>query len=194
MNNELQQILDALSETAIARNVHESHDDVRAKYTLNSNKVTDEDEFYSILGDYYNYHYSTTITQGGRMSDSKATSQAKRALADAYRRKGQDAAIAFRNAQRGLDGGLRRVLDAIADEIKLEDEEDYMTGVFDRYVKPHTYEDQVEIIRQFIEHCHTLLGDEIERSRPERYADDYKDLIRAYLYSVRGIAQKFRSM
>lgn len=194
MNTELQQLLDALSETAIARNVYEKHDDVRSKYTLESNKVSSEDEFYSIVGDYYNYHYSATITQGGQMREGKATQQATKALERAYRRKGQDSTLAFRNAQQGLDGGLRRVLDAIADEIKAEDEEDYMDEVFAKYVKRHTYEKRVEIIRQFIDHCDALLGEEIERSRPEAYADNYKDLIRSYLHTARGISQKFRSM
>lgn len=194
MNTEIQQILDALSETSIAHNVSEKHDELRAKYTLKSNRVASTQEFEQVIGDYYNYHYSAAITHGGRLSETKAVREAEKAIETAYRRQGKNVTLAYSNATKGLDGGMRRVLDCIADEIKIEDEETYMNGVFSHYVDKYSYDEKVEIIRQFMEHCHTLLGDEVDQSRPERYADDYIELIRAYLNSIRGIAQTFRKL
>ena len=58
-------ILSALDEREIARRVAISHDEARMQYHLSSNIVADYNEFSNIITDYYNYHHTRCISNGG---------------------------------------------------------------------------------------------------------------------------------
>ena len=83
------------------------------------------------------------------MPTSEAYGRAKELLEREYRKRNGDIVSAFNDACDGTNGGLRAVLDAIADGLKAEVIERYITDVFDRYVAPNSWESKVDIIRQF---------------------------------------------
>lgn len=190
------QIIDSLmaevNEQTLARNISIGHDEARMRYRLNSNTVESFYEFKDIITDYYNYHYTTCVSNGGRLSSSEAYGRAKELLERQYRKRNGDIVMAFNHANEGTSGGLRTVIDTIADGIKAEAIERYITDVFDRYVAPNSWEDKVEIMRQFIASCGTLLSSSIVASRPERYARDYSDLIRSYVDGLQASSSVFR--
>jgi hypothetical protein len=69
-----------------------------------------------------------------------------------------------------------------------------VTDVFDRYVAPNSWEDRIEIIRQFISCCGSMLSSSIVDGQPERYARDYSILIRSYIEGLRRTSSMFRRM
>ena len=183
-----------LDETTIARHVGIPHDTARMQYGLNSNTVRSFYEFKNIITSYYNYHYTTCVSRGGRLSESEAYGKAKELLEREYRKRNGDLVSAFNDGNLGLNGGMRSVLDTIADGLKAEVVERYMTDVFDRYVAPNSWENKVDMIRQFISYCGSMLSSSVVATQPERYAHDYSGLIRSYIEGLRRTSSMFRRM
>jgi len=92
-----------LEEREIARVVGIPHDEARMRFPLQSNTVTNFDEFSEILADYFNHHYAACLSGGG-FSTSQAASRAKGVIENEYRRKGGDIVIAYNDAHDGTNG------------------------------------------------------------------------------------------
>jgi len=187
-------LLAEIDERAIAQRVGIPHDETRMRYPLNTNTARSFDEFGQIIGDYYNTHFTRTISRGGNLSRSEAASRAKELLEREYRRKQGDIVTAFNDAHDGTNGGMRVVLDTIAEGLKAESVERYIRDVFDRYVAPNSWEQKVAIIRQFIHRCGVNLGSSIRPDQPERYAHNYQELIRSYVAALQQTSRIFRRL
>ncbi|MBC2714911.1 MAG: hypothetical protein HF978_06340 [Desulfobacteraceae bacterium] len=187
-------LLAELDERIIAQRIGIPHDEARMRYPIHSNTVKNFDEFNRIIGDYYNTHFTSSISQGGRLSVSESSSRAKEIVEKEYRRREGDIVMAYNDAHDGTNGGLRVVLDIIADGLKRESVERYVRDVFDRYVAPNSWAQQVEIIRQFIAYCGSFLSADIHANPPERYARNYQELIQSYVSALQGTSGLLRRL
>jgi hypothetical protein len=189
----IQMLLEALDERTIARKIGIPHDETRMAYGLRSNTAPDFRAFEAAIGDYFNYHFSAT-SHGGRLSRDEAIARAKEMLERAYQRRNGNLLSAYADAHEGLNGGLRHVLDILADGFKMEAIERLVRQTFDRYVAPNSWEDKVELLRQFFNQCGVNLSPLIRRDQPERYAHDYVTLIRAYANAIQQTSSSFRRL
>ena len=187
-------LLSLLNERALAQNVALPHDEARMRYPLGANTVNSFEEFSNVIADYYNYHHSECVSHGGRLSNSDAASWAKKLLEKEYRKRNGDIVSVYNNAHDGTNGGLRVVLDIIAEGLKAEAVERYTLDVFDRHVTPNSWEQKVNIIREFITNCGPHLSSSIRGDQPERYARDYKELISAYVEALQQTSSIFRRL
>lgn len=187
-------LMAALDEREIARQVTMAHDEARMRFQLPANTVRDFDQFAAVITDYYNYHYTTCISRGGRLSNADAYAEAKDSLEREQRKRGGDIVTVFNDAHDGTNGGLRVVLDTIADSLKADAVERYTEAVFDRHVAPNSWDQKVEIVYQFITCCGHMLANSIVTSQPERYAHDYSDLIKSYVEGLRRTSSIFRRL
>ena len=187
-------LLAHLDERTIAQRIGIRHDEARLNYHLRSNTVTDFDQFRDNITDYYNYHYTSCVSNGGGLSTSEAYGRAKELLEREYRKRRGDIVSAFNNAHDGTNGGMRVVLDTIAEGLKAEAVERYITDAFDRHITPNSWEQKVDMIRQFIAYCGPNLSSSIVADQPERYAHDYSDLIRTYVEGLQQTSSIFRRL
>jgi hypothetical protein len=187
-------LLAALDEQTIARRVGIPHDETRMRYPLRSNTVRSFDEFSRIIGDYYNYHFTACVSNGGQLAPSEAAGRAKEMLQRDYRRRDGDIVMAFNDAHDGTNGGLRVILDLLAEGLKAESVERHIRAAFDRCVAPNSWEQKVELIRQFIAQCGGQLGSSIRPDQPERYAHNYEELIRSYVRALQRTSSIFRRL
>ena len=187
-------LLAELDERTTAKRIGIPHDEARTRYALGSNTVSNFDDFSRIISEYYNSHFTACISNGGKLPTPEATSRAKELLEKEYRRRGGDIVMAFNDAYDGTNGGMRVVLDTIAEGLKAESLERYIRDVFDRYITPNSWEQKVEIIRQFIAHCGVYLGSSIRSDQPERYAQNYQELIRSYVTALQQTSRIFRRL
>ncbi len=187
-------LLMELDERNLARIVGSRHDHARINFHLHSNTVSSFDEFMDVVGEYYNYHFSSCVSIGGSMSRAEASGRAREIIKQIYQRRKEDLMTAYNDAADGTNGGLRVILDTIADALKAESVERYIEDAFDRHVSYNSWEDKVEIIRQFIGRCGLYLSASIRTSQPERYARDYKELIRAYVQGLQQTSSIFRRL
>jgi len=190
----IRNLLAALDERVIARRIGIPHDEARMRFPLRSNTVSDFDAFSDIVADYYNYHFTQCVSNGGAMSGAEAAGRAKELLEQEYRRRNGNIVSAFNDAHDGTNGGLRVVLDTIAEGLKAESVKRYTREVFDRNVAPNSWEDKVEIIRQFIKRCGMDLAASIRTDQPERYAQNYDELIRSYVEALQRTSSVFRRL
>ena len=185
-------LLDALDERTIAKEIGIKNDETRMQYQLHSNTISDFDEFNRIIADYYNHHFTECISSGGSLSSAEAGGRAKEIIEREYRKRGGDIVAAYNNAHDGTNGGMRVVLDIIAEGIKAESVERYVRDMFDRHVAPNSWDDKVDIIRQFISHCGGQLSSSIRSSQPEAYASNFEGLIRSYVAALQQTSSMFR--
>jgi len=190
----VENLLTELEERTIAQRISALHDKARMRYHLHSNTVESFDEFNRIISDYYNYHFTSCVSHGGNLSSSVAASEAKELLEQEYRRRGGDLVTAYNNAHDGTNGGLRVALDVIAEGLKTKSVEGYIRDVFDRHVEPNSWAQKVEIIHQFIAHCGLHLSSLIRKDQPERYAQNYQELIRSYVNALQETSSIFRRL
>jgi len=188
-------LLSALDERTIALQVGIEHDQTRATYRDYSVVINGYREFERVIADYYKHHYSRCMARGGHLDHSQASSYAKAIISEEYRRKTRgDINSAFDDARHGTNGGMRNILDIVANGLKLQAVENYIRSVFDRVVTPVEWHEKVEIIRQFIDCCGVHLHASIDRNTPERYAQNYTDLIRAYVTNLERVSAMFRRL
>lgn len=187
-------LLGALDERQIAQQVGLPHDEARMRYPLRSNTASSFEEYSDLIADYYNHHFTQCVSRGGALPASEAAGRAKEVLEREYRRRGGDIVAAFNDARDGTNGGLRVQLDLIAEALKTESVERYIREMFDRHVAPNSWEDKVEIIRQFISQCGANLASSIQPDQPERYAQNVQELIRSYVTSLQRTSSIFRRL
>ena len=191
----IRSLLSALDEREIVRQVTMRHDEARMRYPLSANTVRDFREFSAVIADYYNYHHTTCVSRGGNLSNVDAYGEVKDLLEREYRRHGNgDIVAAFNDAHDGTNGGVRVVLDRIADGIKAKAVERYTAAMFDMHVAPNAWEDKVDIICQFIHCCGPALASSVVTRHPERYAHDFTELIKAYVEGLRRASAMFRRL
>jgi len=187
-------LLSALDERVMARQIAIPHDEARVQYSLQSNTVSNFHEFSNVISDYYNYHYRSCVSNGGSLSSIETAGRAKELLEREYRKRQEDIVSAYNDAHDGTNGGMRVVLDTIANGLKAESIERYIRDVFDRHVTPNSWEQKVDIIRQFIAQCGAYLSSTIRAGQPERYAQNYNELIRSYMDGLQRTSSMFRRL
>lgn len=187
-------LLNALDDRTIAKKVGIHHDDARNRYPVKANTVGSMAEFTSLIGDYYNYHFTRCVSHGGELSSVEAQERAKEIIEREYRRRRGDVNSCYTDVHDGTNGGARAVLDLLADALKAESVQRYVRGMFDQYVARNDWDEKVEIIRQFIARCGVDLSACIDVTRPERYASNYVDLISAYVEAKRQFAPTARRL
>lgn len=192
--NAIQHIFQALDEREIARQIGLRHDEARMQYRLESNTVGSYSEFMDIIADYYNWHFSKCNAPGGGMDLTQAEGRAKQLIEQQDRRQRGDIVSAFNDAHQGTNGGLRVILDFMSEGLKEEATQFYVSNVFDQWVTPNEWDQKVEIIRQFMERFSAGISEDIRRDQPERYAQNYAELIQAYVDGLRQTSSVFRRL
>jgi len=186
-------LLHDLHPRTVAHNIAIPHDEARMQY-IASSTVGAIDDFFDGIGRYYQYHHSRCIAKRGTIALSEAKGYAKSILESEYRRRKGSLVSAYNDAHDGTNGGFRVILDLIAEALKAQAVENYIRDCFDRHVAPNSWDEKVNLIREFIATCGPHLSTEIQTSQPERYARDYEELIRAYVEALKSTASAFRRL
>lgn len=187
-------LLKALDERTIAQKIAIPHDEARMRYSLERTTCDSFEDFENEIGNYYNYHYNRCNTQGGHFSPEQARSRAKGMLEQIFRRQGLDLSQIYHNAKTGAEGGLRTILDAIADSLKREAIENYLRDTMDQFVTPISWQAKVDIMAQLLEAYGELLPQEYRNDPPERFAQGYDGIIHAVMGALQQTSAVFRRM
>jgi len=146
------QLIQELDERAMAINVGRKYDDARISFQLTSNRVSSEDEFYQVLGSFYNHMHSQCVSPGSSLSSHEAVERAIKVLEESMREDGGSIQTAYRNCVDGINGGLIRLLDTIAYSMQSEAQHLYTEHVLRTYISPMNWDAQVDAIRSLLEH------------------------------------------
>lgn len=183
-------VLSALDERTIARVIGIPHDEARIRFHLNSNTVQSYQEFEDVIACYVQHHDNYCVSVGGHLPRTEALGRAKEMLEKEYHRHNGNIVSAFHDAQ-GLNGGMRKILDALAEAMKADSTERYIRNVLDQ-ISPVSWPQRVDAVRQFLAQCGPYLAPSIDPQAPERYAQDINELIRSYVAGLRNTSAMFR--
>jgi hypothetical protein len=190
----LRSLLSAIDEYSIAREVSNPHEEARMKFRLHKNVVADFEEFTEVIAKYYQHHYALCVARGGVLSRSDAAGAAKELIERAYRRRQGNLISAFKDGVSGTHGGMRVVIEAISDGIREQAIDRYVRDVFDRHVAPHSFEERVAIMREFMESSGVALPRDMRGQPPERYAHEFQEILRAHVAAVAQVGSVARRL
>jgi len=189
----LKNLLAATSEVAIAREVAIYHDIARISYPFQPNKVESFEDFTKMITNYYSHHTSLCGERGKHhLSPCELSTQAIQILEEEYRNHGEDIFVSYKDARDDTNGGLMIILDIIAERLKADSVEQYIQNVFQKSVSSIPPEAKVEVVCRFIGLHSNNLESLIFIDQPERYADNYNELIKAYVKSLQKRSGIFR--
>ena len=134
-----------------------------------------------------------SVSGGGTLSHPEAAGRAKEIIDREYRKKGQDKLNAYVDGKEGTNGGMREILDIIMERLKDEAIERHVRDVLDRYVAPTNFDEKVSIVKEIF--LRTAISSKyVDINRPERYANNYEELIRGLVDNIKAQAAKLRRL
>lgn len=189
----LQSILSEISAEALANGIGLPIDTARATYTMDTVTVSTHEEFTDTITSFY-LHLARHIRKLLDPVDLNAASaEAMELLERTFSKKGGHKA-ALAEAKTGINGGLRLVLDMVTEQFKREEQEEHVNCILKTALDPMDFENKVGLMRALIKRLEPHLDPEIKSQPPERFAEHYEDIIRAYLQSMDRLNSIMRSL
>jgi hypothetical protein len=189
--SDIDALIRSLKSGAVAQNVGIDHDEARMQYRPRGNRVSSVREFERIIGDYYNQHFSRTVGSG-QLRHFEAVQRAKQILTREYRRRNKSLVNAVHDAKEGTNGGMRAILDTLADALKNESTQHYMQETLDQARELDSWHQRVDLARQFQQRYGHMLGDSVQSLPAEAFAHDFDELIQSYVQHIDEVEQQFR--
>ena len=183
-------VLDMISEETVAERVDIPNDEARQRYPLERNTIDTHEEFHEEIAVYYAYHMAEVIGQAD-LPPEFASGLARDAIDGEFRRQGGYEG-AYRNARTGRHGGLAASLDAIAKTFKQDQREKFIEHIFFSFVDPMNYEDQIELMAQYLERFGAFLPPAEQTRSPMDLAREWKTLIRTRRPRLNDFRNRFR--
>jgi len=193
MTMDVNHILDLLDQMQINRRVLQKHDVARETFLLSTIVVRDFEEFKDILTGYVQHHYSTVGE--GLLSNERAFGEGKRILLNSYSRdRHQDGYVAaLQDAIDGSNGGMRSILNEVAEAVKRRALDEYVDHVYHQHIDPQSRGTRVVLSRAFYDRFGNILSragieiDEHSFACDPRAALDYH---RQVIEKILGIGKK----
>lgn len=157
MSVDADRILDLIDQTRINRTVLLKHDEARETFRLPKVVVSDHQEFKYLISSYVEHHLRTVGE--GTPSSASAFGEAKRILDNAFNQdQFQDGyARALQMALDGSQGGMRAILNEIADVLKRRALQDYMDHVYHQHINVLSKQDNLALSRAFFQRFGPIL-------------------------------------
>lgn len=185
----LERILEELDETYLVEHVTKKHDEARIQYPLRSITVDNDIEFDNLIADYYNFHFTKCVSNGGALSRAESAGRAKEILDNYCRRNRINRLNVYSNGKTGVDGGMRKILDIIMESMKEDSVEKHYKDVIDRYVTPSSWDEQIDLIKEYFKRIPDT--SHFDKDHPEKYARDYEELIRNRVEQLKSVSKIF---
>jgi hypothetical protein len=166
-------------------------DTARSKYLMNSVVVGSYEDFNEIITSFYLHllRHSRMVAEPVDMEWVGA--EAFALLEKAFARKGGSQA-ALAESRHAVNGGIRYVLDVIADQFKREECEKYIGYVLKQALDPQDRPSKVKLIETLMERLKPHLPPEITAQPAEQFANHVEQIVRAYAQSMDELTSVFR--
>ena len=183
----LRYLLERLDPEYIETYVTRPFDEARARYSLNEITVESHEEFLDILSAFYKYLGRHTNALKKPLNDATIITEALDICEKTFREeKGFKGALA--EARHATHGGLRYVLDKITEYLKQEAREKHVLKTFKENIDPLDFKIKTTLVKELIKIGRDHLPDEIISQPPERFAENYEEIIAVYAKSQNALA------
>ena len=191
-DEKLQFILDEINLDTLNRTIGSRINLARGKYFKNSVIIEDNEEFNDSVTSFYIHLMRYTQKVMDPVDSNAADRDAFDLLEEAFANKGGYKA-AYAEARNGINGGLKYVLDMMANQFQKSEMEKRVQAVFKLALDPLDHEGQKNLITGVLKRFGNLLPSEIASLPPERFVTHYEILVKQYVKVVDDLKSIFRS-
>jgi len=179
----LNTLLVELDPRTLARKVGIPVDSARASFVLDSCVVSTGEEFLETITSFYLHLLRWTRQVVEPADPHSGAVEAVKLLEKAFSRKGGGKA-AQAEALDGSQGGMRFVLDALADQYKADEERDYTNCILKETLDSLDYERRLALMAEVIEFLRPHLPDDLGHLIPEQLVGEERTVILRLLGSI----------
>lgn len=186
-NVQISEILAMLDVDVMAKEFGIRHYTIRESYSPKRMTVSSYDEFMELMCDYYRIHYLRryNTNESVQMPEHYLHGMVRTLLDHLFSSNG-GMEFAYSMCVRGIDGGIKTVLDRIYQYFLNEDEEMYANMIIDRAIKLD-WQNRLELVKQYQMKFKSELGNSIKMKDPNRLAMNIKSLILNHIKTVAQI-------
>ncbi|MBK8947242.1 MAG: hypothetical protein IPM32_18530 [Ignavibacteriae bacterium] len=182
-------VLEKINPYNIDTNLLSRIDEARAKYTLDKNQVETYEELIETISSFYLFVLKETNNSNMNIDEEKLQIEALNLFRKTYKYK-HEYQQAIINALNGFEGGIRTILDDITKYIKTDTKENYVNAVINE-IDPTNYEIKKSLILEIMSREKGDLKINSELLIPDKYIDDYIEIIRTYSQSKEQLNKIF---
>lgn len=182
-------ILEKINPYNIDTNLLSRIDEARAKYTLDKNQVETYEELIETISSFYLFVLKETNNSNMNIDEEKLQIEALNLFRKTYKYK-NEYQQAIVNSLNGFEGGIRTILDDITKYIKTDTKENYVNAVINE-IDPTNYEIKKSLIQEIMNREKGDLNINNELLIPDKYIDDYIEIIRTYSQSKEQLNKIF---
>ncbi|MBK7105927.1 MAG: hypothetical protein IPH62_11650 [Ignavibacteriae bacterium] len=182
-------ILEKINPYNIDTNLLSKIDEARAKYTLDKNQVETYEELIETISSFYLFVLKEINNSNMNIDEEKIQIEALNLFRKTYKYK-HEYQQAIINALNGFEGGIRTILDDITRYIKTDTKENYVNAVINE-IDPTNYEIKKSLIQEIMNREKGDLKINKELLIPDKYIDDYIEIIRTYSQSKEQLNKIF---
>jgi hypothetical protein len=186
-------LMSEIDEVSLAETVGLPIDTARATYVLDSATVDSHDEFLDTISAFY-LRVCRHVHPGACPADIEAARDEAVALIEGAfaGRGGLEAALA--EARTPVHGGMRYVLDVMADRLKAERQIKHVNRVFKEALDPLDSLSRTSLMAAFLRRIGPALPEEIRAAPPERFAKHYEVIVKTYVESLNRVKEVLRTL
>lgn len=179
-----------LDEKKIANTITIPIHNARMDFTYNKVIIDDYNEFLDLVSAFYTYMLVSTEKSHRPIQAAFTAPEAIHLLKRAFQSQ-EGVEIAFKEAQKGIQGGVRFVLDQMANQLIREKKEEHIEYVLAEILDPTVWPDHVKLGEAILRRFYHLLPPEIQDMRPEDVALEYNKIIRYLLQVIDQVRKIF---
>ena len=181
-------ILSSVSAESIARDVAIPIDEARASFHLSTVVVEDHELFTETITAFH-----LAMLRHAESPHSEPQPDEAMALLDRAFANHGGVAAARSECRHATQGGMRLVLDTMADQFKREQRYKRIRRVLKDALDPLDWQARVRFIQALMDRMRPLLPPELADAAPERFARRYEDLIRTYVSAFDEVRMVMRT-
>jgi hypothetical protein len=189
----LDAILNQLSEENVVKAAGRDIDNACVTFSTDSSVVPSAEAFTEVVTSFYIHLLSETGVLLTRINSSAAERDALRLVGEAFHKQGGLKGARL-EAEIGVNGGLRAVLDAMADYYRAQAMENHIMFVLETALDDRDRPAKVALIRAFQRRFGRLLPPDIAQIEPEDLVAQWKVIARAYARSLDSLKNLIRRL
>jgi hypothetical protein len=189
----LQLVMAEISATQLAQIIGMPIDEARSSFVLDSVIVQDAAQLEDVIQAFYVH-----LRSGKQETESSITGmtylvEANLLLEEAFRNDGGYEAV-LAEAQTGIQGGLRMILDRLTEHYKHRQKESYVNYVLKMALDAFDWQGKIDFMKSFFVQCPDAIPEELRAEDPTRYAKYWKLIIQNYIQSMERIQSLIRTL
>ncbi|MEN6428745.1 MAG: hypothetical protein ABFE13_25635 [Phycisphaerales bacterium] len=187
-------VVSQISEDVLARRLGIGIDSARGSFILDSSTVQSPDEFHEVLNAFYcHLHCWISCRTEESLDADRVRTETIDLLEKAFRNRGGERA-AYVRARDGTQGGMRSILDAVAEQYKRDRYAAHVQRVLCEAISAMDWDDRVAFMQTAMRRLGPFLPPELRDEPPERFVRQYEVIVQTYVESLDKLGQLFRTL